>query len=227
MLVVFFGKFKVNFFIIFFSYVTFFYKLVLLLKSETYLSFTFFYSKKNVKKNLISLHVLCVFILKTYFKQFFSLFLWILHRVEVEVSRENKKKSCFDVWLHFISCFQAIMNLVLLLSIILAVQLPLFTFGKSSQAKVESATTSKISLTTTPNDNDDRDASTTSTRSDKSTATRMRRNSINRDDDEDDNKYDDFSINKLSREFPISILANACNEWVHAYKHKFRCHQTK
>lgn len=104
------------------------------------------------------------------------------------------------------------MNLVLLLSIILAVQLPLFTFGKSSQAKVESATTSKISLTTTPNDNDDRDASTTSTRSDKSTATRMRRNSINRDDDEDDNKYDDFSINKLSREFPISILANACNE---------------
>jgi hypothetical protein len=95
------------------------------------------------------------------------------------------------------------MNLVLLLSIILAVQLPLFTFGKSSQAKVESAT-SKISLTTTPNDQD-------ASKSDKNTAARMRRNSIITSNI-DDNENDDFSIKKLSREYPISILLNACNE---------------
>lgn len=99
------------------------------------------------------------------------------------------------------------MNLVLSLSIILAVQLPLLTYGKASLAKVDLATTSTSSETSFTT------AVAASPKSDETKAIRMRRNSIA--SSVDDNEDADFSINRLSREFPIAAplaAAPACDE---------------
>lgn len=88
------------------------------------------------------------------------------------------------------------MNLVLLLSIILAAQLPLYTFGKSSTvAKV-------IAVASTEGPPSHEEA-----QKDDAKATRMRRNSVANDDD------GDLIINKLSREYVTSNLFDStCNK---------------
>jgi hypothetical protein len=83
------------------------------------------------------------------------------------------------------------MNLVLLLSIILAAQLPLYTFGKSSVAVK--------AITEGPKSHEEASSSIVTEKDDAKT-TRMRRNSLTDDD------AGDFLINKLSREYVTSNL---------------------
>ena len=94
------------------------------------------------------------------------------------------------------------MNLVLLLSIILAAQLPLYTFGKSSTvAKVIA-----VASTEGPTSHEEATPSIVAQKDD-AKATRMRRNSVSNDDD------GDFIINKLSREYVTSNLFDStCNK---------------
>lgn len=86
------------------------------------------------------------------------------------------------------------MNLVLLLSIIWVSQLPLYTFGKSSSAKVDAET----EVTT----EDYRSVENVENTKD----LRVRRNSFINDDE------DDFLINKLSREYVTSNLLDPTSE---------------
>lgn len=94
------------------------------------------------------------------------------------------------------------MNLVLLLSIILAAQLPLYTFGKSSVAAKAVAVVS----TEGPTSHEEAKPSI-GAENDDAPATRLRRNSLVNDDDSD------FLINKLSREYVTSNLFDStCNK---------------
>jgi hypothetical protein len=89
------------------------------------------------------------------------------------------------------------MNLVLLLSIILAAQLPLYTFGKSSDAAKAVA----VATTEGPKSHEEVKSENDAP------ATRTRRNSLVNDDD------GDFLINKLSREYVTSNLFDStCNK---------------
>lgn len=96
------------------------------------------------------------------------------------------------------------MNLVLLLSIILVTQLPLYTFGKSSSTKVIASTE------VIPSNAIDHHETPSNGAENGDDGTRTRRNSFFNDDD------DDFLINKLSREYVTSNLldstATACNK---------------
>jgi hypothetical protein len=95
------------------------------------------------------------------------------------------------------------MNLVLLLSIILAAQLPLYTFGKSSFA----AKAITVAVTEGPKSHKEATSSIVAEKDD-AKGTRMRRNSLSNDDDDGD-----FLINKLSREYVTSNLFDStCNK---------------
>lgn len=92
------------------------------------------------------------------------------------------------------------MNLVLLLSIILAAQLPLYTFGKSS-------VTAKAITAVTEGPKSHEEASSIVAEKDDAKTKRMRRNSLYDDD------AGDFLINKLSREYVTSNLFDStCNK---------------
>jgi hypothetical protein len=94
------------------------------------------------------------------------------------------------------------MNLVLLLSIILAAQLPLYTFGKSSVAAKAIA----VAVTEGPRSHEEATSSIVAEKDDAKT-TRMRRNSLPDDD------AGDFLINKLSRQYVTSNLFDStCNK---------------
>lgn len=89
------------------------------------------------------------------------------------------------------------MNLVLLLSIILAAQLPLYTFAVKAVA---------VASTEGPASHEEAKPSI-GPKNDDAPATRMRRNSLVNDDD------GDFLINKLSREYVTSnLFDSACNK---------------
>lgn len=94
------------------------------------------------------------------------------------------------------------MNLVLLLSIILVTQLPLYTFGKSL-ARVTASTDVAVNEI-------DSHKETPSIGAESDDELRVRRNSLADDDD------DDLLINQLSREYVTSNLlgstATSCNK---------------
>jgi hypothetical protein len=93
------------------------------------------------------------------------------------------------------------MNLVGLLSIFLAAQLPLYTFGKSSTVVAKA-----VALVSTEGPTNHEEAKP-SIGAEKDDAPRVRRNSLVNDDD------GDFLINKLSREYVTSNLFDStCNK---------------
>lgn len=102
-----------------------------------------------------------------------------------------------------LSCFQAIMSLVSLLSIILVAQLPSHTFGKS-------LTSIDAGSAVIPNSEIARLVENPRLRVESYDESRTRRNSKLNDGDDDD-----ILINKLSREYVTSNLfdsATACNK---------------
>lgn len=104
----------------------------------------------------------------------------------------DEKKSCLEVSPSYVSCFQSIMNLSLLLSIILVTELPSATFGKSSAAQIEAVGTEVSSARQTethlPLKHNDDDS-------------RTKQNSVANNDD--------FLINKLSRKYVTSNLLDS------------------